>query len=104
MAVDPACADTHARALIGRLCKGAPLDPRLVQMLREQFADRESAVVPDDIADVVEWLGASDHERGRALRGVLRLYDRIVRSRGAVPEPETQRFPRFRVRPEQRAS
>lgn len=104
LAVDPACADTHARALIGRLCKGAPLDPRLVKMLREQLADRKSAAVPDDIADVVEWLGASDHERGRALRGVLRLYDRIARSRGAVPEPEAPPFPRFQVRPERRAS
>jgi hypothetical protein len=56
------------------------------------------------LVDVIEWLGASDHERGRALRDVLRLYDQIARSRDPVAEPEAARFPRFDVRPERRAS
>lgn len=104
VAVETAGADAHARALIGRLRRGAPLDPLLVGLLREQLEGRPSAPVPDDAADVIDWLGASDHERGRALRDVLRLYDRIARSRGPVREPERERFPRFEVRPERRAS
>jgi hypothetical protein len=104
MAVEPPSADGHARALIGRLRRGARVDPVLVGLLREQLEGRESAPVPDDVADAVEWLGASDHERGRALRDVLRLYDRIARSRGPVREPEAARFPRFEVHPARRAS
>jgi hypothetical protein len=97
-------ADAEARALIARLRSGAPLDPVLAGLLGEQLAEREAAHVPDDLADVAEWLGASEHERGRALRDVLRLYDRIARSPDAAPAPEAERFPRFAVRPASRAS
>jgi len=97
-------ADAHARALIARLRRGARLDAVLGAVLREQLEGSESAPIPDDLVDVVEWIGASDRERGRALRDVLRLYDRIARSRDAVREPEAVRFPRFEVRPGRRAS
>jgi hypothetical protein len=97
-------ADSHARALIARLRKGGRLDPVLGSVLREQLEGSEFAPVPDDLADVIEWIGASDHERGSALRDVLRLYDRITRSRDAVREPEAARFPRFDVRPGRQAS
>jgi hypothetical protein len=73
-------------------------------VLGEQLQSREAAAVPDELADVIEWIGASDHERGRALRDVLRLYDTIARSRDAVPAPEAPRFPRFDVRPARRVS
>ncbi len=96
-------ADAAAHALIARLRRGAPLDPRLAGVLGERLALREAAPVPDELEDVVEWIGASDAERGRALRDVLRLSDTIVRSRGAVREREARRFPRFEVRPERRA-
>jgi len=104
VAVEPASADARARALIGGLRRGERLSPLLAGVLREQLASREAAPVLDELADVVEWLGASDHERGRALRDVLRLYDRIGRSRGTVREREAPRFPRFAVRPGRRAS
>jgi hypothetical protein len=97
-------ADSHARALIGRLRRGDRLDPVLASALREQLVGRESEAVPDDLGDVVEWIGASDDERGSALRDVLRLYDTIARSRGEVREPQAVRFPRFEVRPGRRAS
>jgi hypothetical protein len=97
-------ADPPARALIAQLQRGAQLDPVLVSVLREQLDRREAVPVPDDLGDVIEWIGAGDHERGRALRDVLRLYDRIVRSRDAVREPDAARFPRFAVRPGRRAS
>lgn len=100
--VAPATADP--RTLIARLRRGARIDPVLVTVLRGQLAGRASVPVPDDLTDVVEWIGASDEERGRALRDVLRLYDRIARSRGPIREPEAARFPRFDVRPERRVS
>lgn len=97
-------ADSHARALIARLRSGAGLDPVLVGVLREQLQGVEASPVPDALSDVIEWVGASEHERGRALRDVLRLYDTIARSRDGVREPDSPRFPRFDVRPGRRAS
>jgi hypothetical protein len=97
-------ADAHARALIGRLRGGERLDRLLAGVLREQLEGRESADVPDDLADVIEWIGTGERERGLALRDVLRLYDTIARSRDPVREPEAERFPRFEVRPARRAS
>ena len=76
----------------------------LVAVLRDQLESRPAAPVPEELADVIEWIGASDHERGRALRDVLRLYDTITRSRDAVREPEAPRFPRFSVRRARQAS
>lgn len=96
-------ADAEARALIGRLRTGAPLDPVLVGLLREQLDARPAAAVPEDLADVVEWIGASEHERGRTLRGLLRVYDRIARP-DATHARESERFPRFEVRPTRRVS
>jgi hypothetical protein len=97
-------ANSDARNLLARLRSGARIDPVLVGLLHEQLDRRTSAPVPDELADVTEWIGASDHERGLALRDVLRLYDTIARSRDPVYEPEVARFPRFAVRPERRAS
>jgi len=88
-------ANSHARALLAALRSGATLDPVLVRLLTEHLADRNSAPVPDDATDVVEWIGASDAERGRALRDVLRLYDQIARSRAPVRSSREERFPKF---------
>lgn len=92
-------ADAAAHALTARLRSGSRLDPVLVTILREQLAGIEARPVGDDVSDVVEWIGASEFERGRALRDVLRLYDTIVRSREPVIEVAAPRFPRFQVRP-----
>jgi len=102
VAIAAPSADAHA--LIARLRGGARLDPVLVGVLRDQLESRPAAPVPEELADVIEWIGASDHERGRALRDVLRLYDTITRSRDAVREPESPRFPRFSVRRGRQAS
>ena len=99
-----ASADAEARALIARLRRGDRLDPVLAGLLRERLEDHADARVPDDVADVVPWIGASAHERGRTLRDVLRLYDTIARSRGDVGVPERERFPRFEVAPRRRES
>ena len=97
-------ADAAARALIGHLRRGARLDPVLAGVLAELLAERVSEPVPEALDDAVEWIGATDAERGRSLVDVLRLYDRIARSRDPVREPERPRYPRFEVRPERRAS
>jgi hypothetical protein len=105
--VERASADSCAHALIAGLRSGARLDPVLVGLLRTRLDELPAAPAPDDVGDVVEWLGASDHERGRALRDVLRLYDQIARSREPVDEPAQRLspgFPRFAVRAERRAS
>jgi hypothetical protein len=99
-----ASADSAARALIAQLRNGAHLDPVLATVLRGQLASADSATVPDELTDAVEWIGAHDRERGRALRDVLRLYDTIARSRDAVREPDANRFPHLSVRPGRRAS
>jgi hypothetical protein len=90
-------ANSHARDLLAALRTGATLDPILVRLVGDALADRESRTIPEEASDVVEWIGVGDLERGRALRDVLRLYDRIARSRDPVETPPEERFPRFSV-------
>ncbi|MGH0032671.1 MAG: hypothetical protein ACQGVC_23000 [Myxococcota bacterium] len=97
-------ADAPARALLARLRRGDALDPVLAGLLSERLAAVEAAPVPEPLEDVVDWLGASDAERGNALRDVLRLYDTIARSREPVREPPARKFPRFEVAPASKAS
>lgn len=104
IAVAVARADAPARALLARLRRGDAIDPILVGLLRGALAERAATPVPETLADVTDWLGAGDAERGSTLRGVLRLYDTIARSRAPVHAPEAPRFPRFQVAPEARAS
>ncbi|TMA34413.1 MAG: hypothetical protein E6J87_06960 [Deltaproteobacteria bacterium] len=101
--VDPG-ADTAARELLAHLRRDASLDPRLAALLREALAARPADPLPHDLAEAAEWIGTSDHERGRALRDVLRLYDVIARSRDPVREAHAPRFPRFASRPGRAAS
>jgi hypothetical protein len=88
-------ADTGARRLLAHLRAGLPLDPVLVGLLRGALGLAASAPLPPHLADVADWIGASEASRGRALRGLSRAASRVVRSRGAVREPEPERFPRF---------
>ena len=97
-------AHAAARVLIAQLRRGAALEPVLARVLREQLASIETEPVPSALVDVVDWIGASDHERGSALRDVLRLYDTIARSREPVRNAEAPRFPRFEVQAGKRAS
>lgn len=97
-------ADAPAHELLARLRMDAALDPRLATLLREQLSKLPAEPISDELSDVVEWVGASDAERGRALRDVLRLYDTIARSREPVREAKAEQFPRFEVRAERQAS
>lgn len=91
----PDRADAAARELLAALRRGAPLDPVLAGVLKTALEPMEAAPVPDAVCDVIEWLGASDVERARALRDVLRLYDTIARSREPLPMQPPARLPRI---------
>jgi hypothetical protein len=104
IAIEQPLADAAGRELIAQLRRGTALDPRLAALLREQLAALPALAVPADLADAAEWIGASDVERGNALRDVLRLYGAIAQSRAPVRTPPAPRFPRFASRPERAAS
>jgi hypothetical protein len=104
IAVERSPADAAARNLLASLRRGAPLDPHVAALLRERLAALPASPLPDELGDVAEWVGASELERGRALRDVLRLYGAIARSREPVREAPAPRFPRFASRPERVAS
>ncbi|HVN37427.1 MAG TPA: hypothetical protein VMW19_04540 [Myxococcota bacterium] len=90
--------DRAARELLGALRAGASLDPGLAHLLREALAAQPASPPPAALREVAEWIGADDALRGRALRDLLRVSDRIVRSRDPVREREAARFPRIRSR------
>ena len=87
--------EPEARALLSRLRRGDPLDPVLAASLRRALAQVPEAAIPESLAEVSEWVGASAAERGAALRQLLDLYGRIARSRPPRRRGEQARFPRF---------
>ncbi len=90
--------EPEARALLARLRRGGPLDPALAEPLRRALARMPEEPVPEALAEVSEWVGASAAERGAALRELLDLYGRIARSRPPRRRREGARFPRFSSR------
>ena len=87
--------DPAARGLIALLQRGGAPDPVLVSLLRELLGRVPAEPIPEHLADAAEWVGQPDTARGRALRGLLRTADRILRSRAPVRTAEHQPFPRF---------
>jgi hypothetical protein len=86
--------------LLSRLRRGDPLDAVLAAALRRALARLPESPIPESLAEVSEWVGASAAERGAAIRDLLDLYGRIARSRPARRRHERARFPRFSSRPE----
>jgi len=87
--------EPEARALLSRLRRGDPLDPVLAASLRHALARLPETPIPQSLAEVSDWVGASAAERGTALRELLDLYGRIARSRPPRRRRERSRFPRF---------
>jgi hypothetical protein len=85
----------EARALLAKLQRGEAPDPTLVDLLRAALEPLRSEPVPSHLRDAAAWVGQSERERGRALRGLLRTTDRIVRSRGPLRTRPREVFPRF---------
>ena len=92
--------EPEARALLARLRRSDPLEPALAAALRRALARLPEAPIPESLADVWEWVGASAAERGAALRELLDLYGSIARSRPPRRRRERARFPRFSSRRE----
>jgi hypothetical protein len=87
--------DTAARRLLAELRAGGSVEPGLVALLREALGMLAAEPLPEHLEDAAEWIGRSQAERGKALRGLLRTASRITRSTGPRREPEEPRFPRF---------
>ena len=90
--------DRRARELLALLRAGGAIDPPLAAQLRDELAEHSADELPVGLAEVAEWVGADDRRRGEALRGLLRVSDRIVRGREPVRSRRRRRFPRFRSR------
>jgi hypothetical protein len=87
------------RKLIAQLRRGMLPSPVLLAALRDTLERLPAPPVPDRLAELVDWIGADEAERGRALRGLLRVSDRIVASRAPVRVREDKPFPHFVSRP-----
>ncbi len=94
--------EPEARALLARLRRGDPFDPVLASCLRDALTRVPEAPVPESLADVAEWIGASPAERGAALRELLDLYGGIDGSQSLRRRREPARFPRFSSRSDAR--
>jgi len=87
--------EPEARAMLARLRRRDPLDPALAAALRNALADLPETGLPESLAEVAEWVGASSAQRGKALRDLLDLYGRIATSRPVPRRREERRFPRL---------
>jgi hypothetical protein len=88
--------DRAARELLAHLRGGGRVDPAIAALLRDALGPLAAAAVPAALAEVAEWVGEEDARRGEALRGLLRVHDRIARSRSGGRRPARAAFPRFR--------
>ena len=89
----------EARQLVGILQRGGVPSPALVALLRALLEDLPSEPLPEHLMDAKDWVGQSEAERGRALRGLLRTADRIVQARGPLRSRPREVFPRFTSNP-----
>lgn len=87
-----------ARELLRLLRRGASLDPVLKTLLKRALDASPAVAVPAPLADVSEWIGVDDARRGETLRDLVRLSDRIARSRPGLRERRRTAFPRFSSR------
>jgi len=87
--------EPEARALLARLRRADPIDPVIAGLLQRALAGVAAAPLPEPLADVAEWVGASSAARGAALRDLLDTYGRIAASRPPRRERPRSPFPRF---------
>jgi hypothetical protein len=83
--VEDSEADRLARQLLGEIARRRGPAPGLRRLLRDNLADRRSMA---DVEMDLEWLSASDEERGRTLRDLLDLGDQFrAERRGPLKFP-----------------
>ncbi len=93
--VDVRAPEREARALLARLRRADPIDPRMASLLARALDGVAQAPLPDTLAEVGEWIGATPAERGAALRDLLDTYGRIAASRPTRRKRPARTFPRF---------
>lgn len=71
---------SSVREVLAAVEDGTRPPPVLAVVLREVLDEHAAEELPDSIPPVLEWIGRSDTDRGRALRDLLRLADRLGRS------------------------
>lgn len=95
LAVSPHRTHAAARQLLAELRAGRTIEPSLVALLKQALAVMEEGPLPEHLADAADWIGQSEAARGKALRGLLRVASRVVRSRGPRRALPHEPFPRF---------
>lgn len=74
----------------------SPTDRPIDVVVRTRSAiGATGSALPEHLADVVDVLGRSEQERGRILRGLLRVASRTIQSRGELIEERDEPYPRF---------
>jgi len=95
IAVDARAPEREARALLTRLRRGDAIDPVMATLLLRALEGQATAALPEPLAEVAEWVGATPAARGAALRELLDAYGRIAASRSPVRERPHRSYPRF---------
>lgn len=95
IAIEARAPEREARALLARLRRGDAIDPVMAGLLVHALAGVETATLPEPVAEVGEWLGASAATRGAALRDLLDTYGRIAASRPPRRVRPRTPYPRF---------
>lgn len=93
--VEDRAPESEARALLARLRRRDPIDPVMAGILASALAEVETAPVPESLAEISEWIGASKAARGAALRDLMDAFGRIAASRPKRRTRPQRRFPRF---------
>lgn len=87
--------EREARALLARLRRGDPIDPVMAGLLVEALDGVAAEPVPEALADVSEWIGATPAARGAALRDLLDTFGTIAASRPERRSLPRKPYPRF---------
>jgi hypothetical protein len=85
----------EARALLARLRRDDPIDPVMAELLVHALEGVATEPVPESLAEVSEWVGASPAARGAALRDLLDAFGRIADSRPPRRSRPRRVYPRF---------
>jgi hypothetical protein len=87
--------EREARAVLARLRRADPIDPVIAGLLLRALDGVETKPLPEELADVGEWIGASAQERGAAIRDLLDTYGTIAMSRPQRRKRPRRPFPRI---------
>jgi hypothetical protein len=86
-------ADAAARALLAEFRAGSAPTPGLLRLLRDRIEELPAPRLESG-GSIADWAGASDADRGDALRDLLELTDRLP-----APRRTRLRFPGLRAVP-----